>query len=66
MSLGITVRRSSSTLVSAFSDAKWAGCVDDRGLQEALLSILDITLFLGMLENKKQCPGQAHRRHTNL
>ncbi|XP_071680467.1 uncharacterized protein [Lolium perenne] len=30
MSLGLTFRRSSSTLVSAFSDADWAGCVDDR------------------------------------
>ena len=30
MSLGLQFRRSSSTLVSAFSDADWAGCVDDR------------------------------------
>jgi histone deacetylase 1/2 len=30
VSLGLTFRRSSSTLVSAFSDADWAGCVDDR------------------------------------
>jgi hypothetical protein len=29
--LGITFRRSSSTLLSAFSDADWAGCLDDRG-----------------------------------
>jgi hypothetical protein len=29
-SLGLTFRKSSSTLVSAFSDADWAGCVDDR------------------------------------
>jgi hypothetical protein len=28
--LGLTFRKSSSTLVSAFSDADWAGCVDDR------------------------------------
>jgi histone deacetylase 1/2 len=28
--LGITFMKSSSTLVSAFSDADWAGCVDDR------------------------------------
>jgi histone deacetylase 1/2 len=28
--LGLTFRRSSSTLVSAFSDADWAGCVDDK------------------------------------
>jgi histone deacetylase 1/2 len=28
--LGLSFRKSSSTLVSAFSDADWAGCVDDR------------------------------------
>lgn len=28
--IGITFRKSSSTLLSAFSDADWAGCVDDR------------------------------------
>jgi histone deacetylase 1/2 len=30
LSLGLQFRRSSSMLVSAFSDADWAGCVDDR------------------------------------
>ena len=30
LGLGLTFRKSSSTLVSAFSDADWAGCVDDR------------------------------------
>jgi hypothetical protein len=29
-SLGLTFRKSSFTLVSAFSDADWAGCVEDR------------------------------------
>jgi histone deacetylase 1/2 len=29
-SLGLTFRKSSSILVSAFSDVDWAGCVDDR------------------------------------
>jgi hypothetical protein len=28
--LGLTFRKSSSTLVSAFSDVVWAGCVDER------------------------------------
>jgi hypothetical protein len=28
--LGITFHRSPSTLLSAFSDADWAGCLDDR------------------------------------
>jgi len=30
VNLGLSIRRSESTLVSAFSDADWAGCVDDR------------------------------------
>ena len=30
MSLGLTFTKSSSTLVSAFSDSDWAGCIDDR------------------------------------
>jgi histone deacetylase 1/2 len=29
-SIGLAFRKSPSTLVSAFSDANWAGCVDDR------------------------------------
>jgi histone deacetylase 1/2 len=30
LSLGLRLTKSSSTLVSAFSDANWAGCPDDR------------------------------------
>jgi hypothetical protein len=30
ISLGLKIRRSKSTLVSAFSDADWAGCPHDR------------------------------------
>ena len=30
VNLGLSIRRSELTLVSAFSDADWAGCVDDR------------------------------------
>jgi histone deacetylase 1/2 len=30
LSIGLTFMKSNSTLVSAFSDADWAGCVDDR------------------------------------
>jgi histone deacetylase 1/2 len=41
LSLGLQVRRSSSMLVSVFSDADWAGCVDDRR------SAGGFTVFLG-------------------
>jgi hypothetical protein len=30
MRVGLTFMKSNSTLVSAFSDTDWAGCVDDR------------------------------------
>jgi hypothetical protein len=30
MGIGLNIRKSSSTLVSAFSDVDWAGCSDDR------------------------------------
>jgi histone deacetylase 1/2 len=30
LQLGITFKRSSSTFLSAFTDADWAGCLDDR------------------------------------
>jgi hypothetical protein len=30
MMVGLTLMKSASMLVSAFSDAYWAGCVDDR------------------------------------
>ena len=30
LGLGLTFNKSSSTLVSAFSDSDWAGCLDDR------------------------------------
>jgi histone deacetylase 1/2 len=30
LKIGLTFQKSSSTLLSAFSDADWAGCLDDR------------------------------------
>ena len=30
INIGLTFQRSSSSLLSAFSDADWAGCLDDR------------------------------------
>jgi histone deacetylase 1/2 len=32
LSMGLKIRKSNSMLISAFSDADWAGCVDDRRL----------------------------------
>jgi hypothetical protein len=41
MGIGLNIRNSSSTLVSAFSDVDWAGCFDDRK------STGGFTVFLG-------------------
>ncbi|XP_071678452.1 uncharacterized mitochondrial protein AtMg00810-like [Lolium perenne] len=41
LQLGITFRRSSSTFLSAFTDADWAGCLDDRR------STGDFAIFVG-------------------
>jgi len=41
LTMGLKIRKSNSTLVSAFSDADWAGCVDDRR------SIGGFAVFLG-------------------
>ena len=30
VNVGLTFSKSTSTLVSAFSDSDWAGCLDDR------------------------------------
>jgi hypothetical protein len=41
MGIGLNIRKSSSTLVSAFSDADWTGCSDDRKFTGGF------TVFLG-------------------
>jgi hypothetical protein len=41
LGMGLNIRHSSSTMVSAFSDADWAGCTDDRK------SIGGFAVFLG-------------------
>ena len=46
VSLGLQFRRSGSTLVSAFSDADWAGCSDDRRQLEVLLYSLVLILYM--------------------
>ena len=47
-SVGLKFMRSQSTLVSAFSDADWTGCLMIEGLQEVLLFSLYQILFLGV------------------
>jgi hypothetical protein len=51
---GLTFHKSSSTLLSAFFDAEWAGCLDDRH------SIGGFSLFFGL--NLISC--SAHKQDT--
>jgi histone deacetylase 1/2 len=50
--IGLRIARSSSMLISAFSDADWVGSVDDRRSTRGLLFVLEIILFHRVQENK--------------
>ena len=41
-SVGLTFSKSSSALVSAFSDSDWAGCIDDRRSTGGFAASLDL------------------------
>jgi histone deacetylase 1/2 len=58
---GITFTKSVSTLINAFSDADWAGCIDDRRSTGgfAVFFFLDQTSYLGVLASNPQYLDQA-------
>jgi hypothetical protein len=66
LGLGITFGRSSSMLVNGYSDADWAGCIDDRRSTCGLLCSLEITLSHGMHRNRPPCHGLALKSNTKL
>jgi histone deacetylase 1/2 len=66
MTFGLTFVKSNSTLVSAFSDADWAGCADDRRSTGGLQCSLVPTLFLGVQRNRQQFLDQALKQNTSL
>jgi hypothetical protein len=41
---GLHIRRSSSTMVSAFSNVDWAGCSDDRKSTSSFAVFLELNL----------------------
>jgi histone deacetylase 1/2 len=64
--IGLKIVKSPSTLVSGFSDAVWAGCIDDRRSKGALLSSLGVTSSLGGQESKPPCLDQALKLSIKL
>lgn len=61
---GLLLKMSTSSILSAFSDADWARCPDDRCSTGDLLSSWEIILFHGGLENDQLFPDQAHKWNT--
>jgi hypothetical protein len=61
---GLRFRKSSSTLLSIFTNADWAGCVDDQRSTGALLSSLDQTSYHGVLANNPQCLVHPQKLNT--
>jgi histone deacetylase 1/2 len=64
--LGITFRKSSSTLLSAFSDADWAGCIEDRRSTGGFAIFIGPNLVYGLLASKIQCLVLALKLNTKL
>jgi hypothetical protein len=58
MNLGLKIAPSKSMMISGFSDADWAGCVDDRR-STVLQYILGATLCHGVQGNNPRCHGPA-------
>lgn len=52
LGFGLRIGKSNSSLVSAFSDADWAGCSDDQKSTGALLCFWVPVSYHGLLENK--------------
>jgi histone deacetylase 1/2 len=64
MGLGLWIRNNPSTLVSAFSDADWAGCPDDRRSKRGFAVYLGPTLCHGVQGNNPLYQDQAQRLST--
>lgn len=63
-SLGLKIHKSSSTLVSAFSDANWADSGDDRRSTGGFVVYLGSTLCHGMQENKVLSLDRVQSQNT--
>ena len=62
--VGLQICKSSSLLVSAFSDADWAGCLDDRRSRGDLPYSWERIWCHGVPESKQQYQGQVLKLNT--
>lgn len=65
--VGLTILKSGSILISAFSDTDWAGSIDDRrstGVGGLLFSLVQI-LFYGVLESNLLFPDPVQKLNIN-
>ena len=65
VSTGLKIKRSNSILVSAFSDADWAGCVDDRRSTSGFAVFLGSN-HPGVQESKRQYHDLVQRQNIRL
>ena len=64
MNLGLTFSKSSSPLVSAFSDSDWAGCIDDRCSIGGFAVFFGPNLISWCAKNMLLYPGQVQKLST--
>lgn len=58
MNYGLFYKQQESFSLYGFTDADWAGDVNDKNLQPAIVSLQDLLLFHGVVQSK----GQQHSR----
>jgi histone deacetylase 1/2 len=63
--VGLRIMKSSSMLISGFSDADWAGDIDDRRSTSGLLFSMDLILYHGVLESNPQFHGRVPKLNTS-
>lgn len=64
--LGLQIIKSSSMLVTAYFDADWVGCADDRRSTGDFVVFWEQILCLGVQESKQLFLGQVQKLNTRL
>jgi hypothetical protein len=60
------IRKSSSTMVSVFSDADWAGCSDDQKSTREFVVFLGLNLISGRAKKQKTVVANQNRPIVNI